>query len=152
MRFNFSESIMAPTQPPTTKDLSKKVTKAAAGCTAVPATNRHRGANRAAVPAVRVPRGAGFSNNETKDLLDDIKDLLPVGNDEWDLVWKLHDANYPEKNRNPLLFQQKFTRLCRAKPPTGDLNPNIHVARALELEEVITEKMQLSNGETKKSS
>jgi hypothetical protein len=61
-------------------------------------TNRHRGGgNQVVVPAVCVPCGAGFSNIETQDLLNDTEDVLPVGNNEWDLVLKLHDANYPEK-------------------------------------------------------
>jgi hypothetical protein len=106
---------------------------------------------RVTVRTSRAPRGAGVSRQETTDLLNDIESVLPVGPMEWDLVWELHNAQYPEQNRSSLTVRQKFTRLVRTKVPTGDPNPDVNVARALLINERIKTKSEMSDGEGNES-
>jgi hypothetical protein len=104
---------------------------------------------RGTVRRSRAPRGAGFSPKETTNLLNDIESVLPVG--PLELVWELNNARYPEQNRTSLTVLQKFTRLVRTKVPTGDLNPDVNVARALLINERLKTKSEISDGEGNES-
>ncbi len=89
---------------------SKKKQKVAAAKPAAKATKA--AANR--------KRGAGYTTEETMDLLDVIAEVLPIGPEEWDIVCQRHKDKYPEEDRDKDSLRRKFAKLHRAKIKTGD--------------------------------
>ena len=84
-------------------------------------------------------RGSNFGDSEVTSLLVIIDEYRPIGSNEWDLVERLHSANYPSKNRTKDAIKRKFQNLVNFTAPTGDPNIPVNVLRA----KAIYEKIKL---------
>eukprot|EP00536_Pseudo-nitzschia_multiseries_P004863 jgi/Psemu1/11077/gm1.11077_g len=72
----------------------------------------------------RVSRASNYSQAELVQLLNTIKELLPISpNGKWDEVALIHKGNYPESDGNAQNLHRKYTNLLyHGQIPTG--NPN----------------------------
>jgi hypothetical protein len=95
----------------------------------------------------KAPRGLGFSQKETSDLLDLIGSVVPVGGLEWDYVYKEHSKKHADKNHLLFTIKQKFGRLHRTKVQTGTSIPDPLVRKAKVIFKAIFDKSELSDGE-----
>ncbi|VEU37861.1 unnamed protein product [Pseudo-nitzschia multistriata] len=89
---------------------------------------------------------ANYSEKELITLMTLIKEILPIGKSDWDMVVHRHGQNYPY-GRSKDSIKTKFNRLRRMKTPTG--NPNIpeSVQLAREAHHLIGIKANIGNGE-----
>jgi hypothetical protein len=78
-------------------------------------------------------RGTGFSVEEINSLLDTIKEYLPIGMNQWEMVERVHALHYPEHKRTRESLKRKFTLLYLTKAPTGDPTIPAEVLRAKEI-------------------
>ena len=53
-------------------------------------------------------RGAKFTIAELKCLLDEIDEIVPIGNPNWERVWDRHVSTFPTKERTLELLKRKF--------------------------------------------
>jgi len=61
-----------------------------------------------------------YSNDELLSLLQCIKRVLPIGQDMWEMVARLHAINYPQHQRDGKSIKTKYLRLANEKPSTGN--------------------------------
>ena len=92
-------------------------------------------------------RGSGprFSVPELEFLLDCIKEVHPLGPEEWERVAEAHASGYPENNRDPLSLRRKFQALYNTKIPTGDPKCPKHVREAKRLRYSIEQRADSTN-------
>ena len=57
---------------------------------------------------VKGKRGAKFTIAELKCLLDEIDEIVPIGDPEWERVWDRHVSTFPTKERTLELLKRKF--------------------------------------------
>ena len=53
-------------------------------------------------------RGAKFTIAELECLLNEIDEIVPIGNNEWERVWDRHVSTFPTKERTLELLKRKF--------------------------------------------
>jgi hypothetical protein len=124
------------------KDGSKKVTKAK--------TKKPTDSNKAASstnttnntqPMLYRKRGAGFSLEETLDLLVCIEEVIPIGPAMWDRVCDLHAGKWSSQGRNVDSIRRKFKKLAGEKVPTGDPLCPEEIRRAKHIYREMEQKM-----------
>ena len=92
-------------------------------------------------------RGQGFSSEEVEFLLNQVEEILPIGQLAWERVLSIHEQQFANMNRNVQSLQCKFSALYNHKIPTGDPKCPPAVRRAKRIWQSIVEKMDVSNGE-----
>ena len=75
-------------------------------------------------------RGAKFTIAELECLLDEIDEIVPIGNPDWERVWDKHVSTFPKKERTVESLKRKFQGLARHKIPTGDPECPPHIRNA----------------------
>jgi hypothetical protein len=70
-----------------------------------------------------------YSNDELLSLLRCIQRVLPIGQDMWEMVARLHSMEYSHCQRDAKSIKTKYLRLANEKPSTG--NPNMPEATRL---------------------
>ena len=70
-----------------------------------------------APPAMSSQRSSNYTLAETMNLLDIMEDLLPIGQQSWELVHVRHSHSYPGRNVDSL--RRKFNKLWKHRTPTG---------------------------------
>lgn len=91
-------------------------------------------------------RGAGFGDNEIGIMLDAIEEYLPIGQNDWEFVERMHSRYYPQAGRTKESLKRKFQQLHLTKIPTGDPKCPDNVKRAKYLMEEIKKRAELSDG------
>jgi len=91
-------------------------------------------------------RGQGFSSEEVEYLLDQVEEILPIGQLAWERVLSIHELRFANMNQNVQSHQRKFFALYNHKIPTGDPNCPPAVRRAKRIYRSIVEKMDISDG------
>jgi hypothetical protein len=61
-----------------------------------------------------------YSSNEIDALMQCIRRVLPIGNDQWELVSELHSMNYTTNPWNAESIWRKFYSLANQQPGSGD--------------------------------
>jgi len=92
-------------------------------------------------------RGVGFNANEISILLDAVEEYLPIGQNDWEMVERMHSRYYPQSGRTKESLKRKFIQLYLTKIPTGDPKCPDDVRRAKHLLEEIKKRSDLSDGE-----
>lgn len=92
-------------------------------------------------------RGVGFNANEISILLDAVEEYLPIGQNDWEMVERMHSCYYPQSGRTKESLKRKFIQLYLTKIPTGDPKCPDDVRRAKHLLEEIKKRSDLSDGE-----
>ena len=70
-----------------------------------------------------------YSNDELMSLLHCVQRVLPIGQDMWEMVARLHAIEYSHCQRDAKSIKTKYLRLANEKPSTG--NPTIPEATRL---------------------
>ena len=92
-------------------------------------------------------RGAGFGDNEIGIMLDAIEEYLPIGQNDWEFVERMHSRYYPQAGRTKESLKRKFQQLHLTKIPAGDPKcPDNVKKRAKYLMEEIKKRAELSDG------
>jgi hypothetical protein len=91
--------------------------------------------------------GFKFTTQELESLLDVIKDIIPIGNPDWEKVWNMHMVRYPKKERTAESLRRKFQELAKNNP-TGDPNCPPHVCHAKRIYQLIIKATDGSDGES----
>jgi hypothetical protein len=65
-------------------------------------------------------RGVGFSDNEIAIMLDAIEEYLPIGQNDWEFVKRMHSRYYPHAGTTKESLKRKFYQLYLTRIPTGD--------------------------------
>ncbi len=63
--------------------------------------------------ATKGRRGFKFTTQELKSLLDVIKDIVPIGNPDWEKVWNMHMVCYPKKDWTAESLRRNFQELAK---------------------------------------
>ncbi|ETP49966.1 hypothetical protein F442_04618 [Phytophthora nicotianae P10297] len=82
-----------------------------------PMTPRAPRRDRVAAPG---GRGAGFGAGELQSFLETLEEHLPLGRDERELVFSIHNRSFSANNRTVDSLRRKFAALCRSRIPTGN--------------------------------
>jgi hypothetical protein len=81
---------------------------------------------------------------ELDNLLDLIKEILPLSATQWEEIAKYHLSRYPDKNRSVDSLKRKFKELNSKKIPTGDPHCPQEVRRAKRIRRAIIDSMDAS--------
>ena len=92
------------------------------------------------------PKTPNYTHDEIMYMLENMKEVLPVGGLEWERVVNAHNALYPERGRDKDSLKRKFSDLHRKKPPTGDPNIPEEVREAKIIKRMIVEKVDIDTG------
>jgi len=90
-------------------------------------------------------RGKSWSANEMSTLIDIIEDIKPCGANQWDLVAAELYQNGYKNGRDGTSCKLKFDRLWQSTKPTGTSEIPLHVARALDVKELISKEEAIGN-------
>jgi hypothetical protein len=88
----------------------------------------------------------GFNANEISILLDAAEEYLPIGQNDWEMVERMHGRYYPQAGRTKESLKCKFIQLYGTRIPTGDPKCPDDVKRAKYPFEEIKKRSELSNG------
>ena len=91
-------------------------------------------------------RGIGFNANEISILLDAVEEYLPIGQNDWEMVERMHGRYFPQAGRTRESLKRKFIQLYGTKIPTGDPKCPDDIKRAKYLFEEIKKRSELSDG------
>jgi hypothetical protein len=86
-----------------------------------------------------------YSNDELLSLLQCIKCVLPIGQDMWEMVARLHAMNYPQHQRDGKSIKTKYLCLANEKPSTGNPNMPESTRLAKEIKQAIDLKVGNTN-------
>ena len=89
-------------------------------------------------------RGSKFSSAVCIYLMEAMLEELPIGPDEWDIVWNLHSVQFPGRDVNSL--RCKYTTLHRKNMPTDDPHMPDCVRMAKVCKVCIAQKAELGDG------
>ena len=90
--------------------------------------------------------GAGnYSEDESRNLLQILEELRPIGPDEWLEACSKHNDKYP--GRDVKSIRRKFATWHRRTIPTGDPDCPWYVREAKRIKYLIGEKAELGDGE-----
>ena len=92
-------------------------------------------------------RGPTYSTQEVDHLLDALREHLPIGPEEWDLVGTEHIKTWGENGRDTTSLRRKFNQLVKQKMGTGDPNCPQHVREAKRIMISIRQKSELDTCE-----
>jgi hypothetical protein len=122
--------------------------RARGGGAAVAATVRGRGGAFAGAAGGTARRGVtNYSSDETNALMQCIRRVLPIGNDQWELVAELHGMKYTTNPRNAESIKRKFYSLANQQPGSGDPTPPPTVALAKQIREAINTKAGVTDAD-----
>ena len=78
-------------------------------------------------------RGPSYSPLELASLLETIKSLLPIGQEDWETVCSQHLLSWPDSGRDYLSIRRKFNQLANKNMPTGNPScpPEVRDAKAI---------------------
>ena len=83
---------------------------------------REQASTRTAASKRKAEAAARFTEEESLVLVNTIRDVLPIGSDEWDTVTSLWNGNPAFPHRSTVALRRKYNALRRKKAPTGDPN------------------------------
>ena len=83
-----------------------------------------------------------YSQTEIFNMLDSIREYLPISGMEWDLVAQRHMAFHPDEERTGDQLKKKFNKLSKVKMGTGDPNMPPDVREAKDIRRLIIEKSE----------
>ena len=96
-------------------------------------------------PRGRIPGVGNFGIAETMHMLRQIKDVLPIGSDQWKEVADRHAAVYPFRSKEAI--QRKYNSLQRKAIPTGDPDCPEEVRLAKQVKHLIGDKACIGDAE-----
>ena len=96
-------------------------------------------------PRGRIPGVGNFGIAETMHMLRQIKDVLPIGSDQWKEVADHHAAVYPFRSKEAI--QRKYNSLQRKAIPTGDPDCPEEVRLAKQVKHLIGDKACIGDAE-----
>lgn len=88
-------------------------------------------------------RGLTYSIQETNDLLEITRELLPIGQEEWEAVCTQHLEKWPDSGRDLVSLRRKFNQLAQKNMPTGDPRCPDSVREAKRINFLIKQKADL---------
>ncbi len=88
-----------------------------------------------------------YSEFEISSLLQCIRRVVPIGNDQWELVAELHRMQFSKFSRTADSIKRKFSSLANQQPGTGDQSIPPLVKLAKEIREVINVKAGVSDAD-----
>ena len=92
-------------------------------------------------------RGPTYSTEEVDHLLQSLREHLPIGPEEWDLVASEHVKTWGQNGRDTTSLRRKFNQLVKQKTPTGDPHCPPHVREAKRIMIGIRQKAELDTCE-----
>lgn len=92
-------------------------------------------------------RGDGFTDRELDGLLSLLKEKLPLGRDEWEIVAHMHNEVFPGHGRVADSLKRKFSKLYRTRVPTGNPHIPAPVKRAKRIREEMIERADMGDGD-----
>ncbi|KAH9470348.1 hypothetical protein Pst134EA_007614 [Puccinia striiformis f. sp. tritici] len=94
--------------------------------------------------AGRAPGSQGYTDNDCRAVVAAIKEVIPLGSNEWDRVVDMYNNNYARPNhcalRDEKSIRGKFRHLFQARKPTGDPSIKDFVREAKELWKLMQER------------
>jgi hypothetical protein len=88
-----------------------------------------------------------YSEFEVSSLLQCIRRVVPIGNNQWELVAELHRMQFSKFSRTADSIKRKFSSLANQQPGTGDQSIPPLVKLAKEIREVINIKAGVSDAD-----
>ena len=79
-------------------------------------------------PKKKKGRSTNYSNQEIADLLEVVERHQPAGQKACEVVAREHGKKYP--NREHVSLRMKYNNLVKAKPPTGEPEMSVLIAKA----------------------
>ena len=92
-------------------------------------------------------RGPTYSTEEVDHLLQSLREHLPIGPEEWDLVASEHVKTWGQNGRDTTSLRRKFNQLVKQKMATGDPHCPPHVREAKRIMIGIRQKAELDTCE-----
>ena len=88
-----------------------------------------------------------YSSEECTALLQCIQAVLPIGNEQWQMVAELHGNQYSHCNRTAESIRRKFSALANVQPGSG--NPTVPplILRAKQVREAINFKAGVTDAD-----
>jgi hypothetical protein len=77
-----------------------------------------------------IKRGAKFHTSEINFLFDNIENVMPIADTEWDTMASLHNEKSPHHARTAELLCCKFQEVVLMTAPTGDSKCAVHIRHA----------------------
>ena len=90
------------------------------------------------------PRGDNFSDEELYSFLDDVREVLPMGTIDWEIVARRHHVAWPETDRSAMSLKNKFAKLTGQRARTGQSKLPPEVAEAFAINNMIRDKACLT--------
>ena len=90
-------------------------------------------------------RGPSYSHQELTCLLKIVREVLLIGQDDWENVTTDHTTIWPDSCRDYLGIRRKFNQLANKNIPTGDPTCPPEVREAKEILSLIKEKTEIDN-------
>ena len=117
------------TRPPTTRPSAKRAPKLG-------------------LPKGKKPRGENFTLVEVFSFLDTVREVLPLGTTDWEIVARVHHQGWPERDRSAMSLKNKYAKLLHAKASTGEPYIAPENLLALEIHEMIKVKAEITTTDT----
>ena len=117
---------------------------------AVPSSAARKGSTRPPkqpgkqAPRPKKPRGDNFSELELYSFLDVVREVLPMGTIDWEIVARRHHVGWPETDRSAMSLKNKFAKLTGQRARTGQSELPPEVAEAFEINNLIRDKACLT--------
>ena len=92
---------------------------------------------------MNIPIRAGTKNKtkeETMSVLQSIREVLPISEQDWKRVEDNHAIHYPTHARDYSSIRRKFQSLYRSRQPTGDPDCPAKVREAKRIHQLILQK------------
>ena len=101
-------------------------------------------------PVPRAPRvrGDNFSKEEMTCFLEIMREVIPIGMNEWDTVARLHAESSPGKNRTTMSLKNKFSKLVQTRGATGNPYCPPEIMEAHAIQNMIRRKAELTTMDT----
>ena len=96
------------------------------------------------VTKAKKPRGDNFSEEELYSFLDDVREVLPMGTIDWEIIARRHHVAWPETDRSAMSLKNKFAKLTSQRAQTGEYELSPEVAEAFEINNMIRDKACLT--------
>jgi hypothetical protein len=115
-----------------------------------PAATRPAATRLATRPAAVLPQkgrpslSKNYSADEVMNLLDTLKQVLPIGGDEWKLALEFHSYEFP--GRDVESIRRKFSMLHRKKMGTGNPKCPTDVKQAKRIKQLIVNRADMGDG------
>ena len=95
----------------------------------------------------RVAGSVNYSEDELKNLLKVIEEVLPVGPDRWETVAQRHANTWPHPGRDALSCRRKYNNLQRKRIPTGNPEMPWDIKMARRIKSKIRDLVNMGDGE-----